>query len=341
MTDAPLRPLAWLAQGSAGAEAAGAEAAGAEAAGADADGAAAWGPERGRWGPPEQLGIPLDDRGLLLADGLFETVLVEGGQPQLLAEHLQRWRRSAALLGMAPPPALAAVRALAAAAVERSGIGTGALRLNWSRGDGGWGSGGRGIDLPAGPGAAAAPGRFWLQLTPCRPCFEPLAVIVSPSERRCATSVLSRCKTFAYGPAIQARRQARAAGVDDALLESTAGGLCCGTTANLLLQLEGRWLTPALASGCLPGVMRGRALALGLVEESPQPLGLDVVQGGEVQRGEVGGGEVQAAWLLNSLGCRPIHTINGYSLTRASGSPADLGASQAAERFWRRLLQSP
>jgi branched-subunit amino acid aminotransferase/4-amino-4-deoxychorismate lyase len=85
--------------------------------------------------------VPLDDRGLTLADGVFETVLVRQGQPRLLAEHLERWQRGAALLGLPPPPPLAAVQNLAASAVERSGIQAGALRLNWSRGSGGRGSG--------------------------------------------------------------------------------------------------------------------------------------------------------------------------------------------------------
>lgn len=61
-------------------------------------------PQRGQWGRPDQLSLPLDDRGLTLADGLFETVLLEQGQPRLLDAHLERWHRSAALLGMEPPP---------------------------------------------------------------------------------------------------------------------------------------------------------------------------------------------------------------------------------------------
>jgi 4-amino-4-deoxychorismate lyase len=78
---------------------------------------------------------------------------------------------------------------------------------------------------------------------------------------------------------------------------------------------QGRWLTPPLASGCLPGVMRGRALALGLAAEArleadPQP---------------------DDRWLLiNSLGCRPLRSLNGSAL-------ADLSSSEA-EAFWRRLL---
>ena len=315
MTAATPPALAWLADGE-GAD---------NAAAGRTSGAAAWSPEQGRWGSPQQLGIPLDDRGLLLADGLFETVLVEGGRPRLLAEHLERWQRSAALLGMAAPPGLAAVEALAAAAVERSGIATGALRLNWSRG-----GAGRGIALPPLTADGRAPsGRFWLQLTAATPCFRPVAVIVSPSERRCATSVLSRCKTFAYGPSIQARRQAEAAGADDALLASTAGGLCCGTTANLLLRSGGQWLTPALSSGCLPGVMRRRALELGLAAETAQPVGAEALHQGVIT----------AAWLLNSLGCRPIHSLNGQPLgCMAAGDEGRDAAARAAERFWRRLL---
>ena len=43
----------------------------------------------GQWGTAASLQLPLDDRALLLADGLFETVLIRNGGPQLLQEHLQ------------------------------------------------------------------------------------------------------------------------------------------------------------------------------------------------------------------------------------------------------------
>jgi branched-subunit amino acid aminotransferase/4-amino-4-deoxychorismate lyase len=266
--------------------------------------------DAGRWGAPGELSLPLDDRGLLLADGLFETLLVERGEPQLLELHQARWQEGAALLGMPPPPALEVVQELAAEAVARSGIRNGALRLNWSRG-----SGGRGLELPP----AGQPGRCWLQLTACAPLFTPVAVIVSPTERRCATSLLSRVKSFAYGPSIMARLQARAAGVDDALLESTAGGLCCGTVANLLVRIDGSWWTPPLSSGCLPGVMRQRALEQGLALEAPLPSERLC---GEGARGP--------ALLINSLGCRPIQ--------RCEAQPLQVLEPVEAERFWRALL---
>ncbi len=266
-------------------------------------------PQRGRWGAPAELSVPLDDRGLLLADGVFETLLLQQGQLWLLSEHLERWRQGARLLGLPEPPAAETVQSLAAEAVRRSGISEGALRLNWCRG-----LGGRGLD-PAPPGATA--GRFWLQLTASRPRFEPVRVIISRWEQRNPASRLSRCKSFAYTAQLLARREAIEAGADDALMLAPSGELSCGAAANLLVLRAGVWLTPPLNSGCLPGVMRGRALALGLAREATlQPQDL------------LGGG---GAVLINSLGCRPLSRCGVQKLRALEAA--------AAERLWRGLLE--
>lgn len=278
----------------------------------------------GRWGHPDALALPLSDRGLLLADGIFETVLVQRGRHRLLAEHLARWHAAAALLGMEPPPDGQQVGRLVSEAILRSGITTGALRLNWSRGSPTAASS-RGIAIPE-----HCRHRFWLQLTPAAPSFAPLTALVSATERRDPLSLLNRCKTFAYGSAIQARRLAAAAGADDALLISTGGELCCGTTANLLLRRGDHWVTPPLASGCLPGVMRARALVLGLAEEAVvHPADLPTCSG---------------ALLLNSLGCRPIHQLLSPAgdQTLAWPQQGEAGWASAlareAARLWQRLL---
>jgi branched-subunit amino acid aminotransferase/4-amino-4-deoxychorismate lyase len=266
---------------------------------------------QGQWGDPGELALPLADRGLLLADGLFETVLLEEGRLQLLEEHLERWHSSAELLAMAPPPDQTLILPLVAEAIARSGIRTGALRLNWSRG-----CGGRGLDLPA-PAQAAPAHRFWLQLTATAPQFEAVTTWISRQERRNAASRLSRCKSFAYTAQVQARREAHAAGAHDALLLSSHGELCCGSAANLLVRHQGRWTTPPLASGCLPGVMRGRALRLGRADEGPlEPSDLETCEG---------------ALLINSLGCRPIHRCDGTALAKVP--------SGQAEQLWRELLK--
>lgn len=276
--------------------------------------------EPGRWGPPDALVLPLAERGLLLADGLFETLLVEAGRAWLLDAHLERWQAGADRLGLAPPPPRQRLEPLIRAAIARSGIGgiagsgiaagAGALRLNWSRG-----SGGRGLEPPEAAEPGAGP-RFWLQLAPWTPRFSPVHTLISRHERRNPHSLLAGCKSFAYTAQVAARREARQAGADDALMLSVQGTLSCGSAANLLLRRRGRWWTPSLASGCLPGVMRRRALELALVAEAelaPQDLLA-----------------AEAALLINSLGCRPIASVGGRALP-----PLD---AAAAEAFWRRLL---
>ena len=260
----------------------------------------------GQWGTAASLSLPLDDRALMLADGLFETVLIRNGEPQLLQEHLQRWSESAALLGMDPPPQWNALEPLIGDAIQRSQLSEaeGALRLNWSRGS----SAQRGIGLPA-----SGHHRFWLTLQACAPTFSPVSTITSRHERRNASSRLSRCKTFAYGQSIQARREAQGQGADDALLLNTAGALCCGTAANLLVRRRGQWLTPTLSSGCLPGVMRGRALTRGLAVETELEAEFDA--------------DDQAV-LINSLSCRPIASHNGKPMA----------ATTAATELWTSLL---
>ena len=265
----------------------------------------------GRWGTAAELSLPLDDRGLQLADGLFETVLIRAGQPCLLDEHLVRWCEASKLLGLDPPPDHDQLMPLIQEAVHRAlpDQECGALRLNWSRGS----SPQRGIAPPL-PGRH----RFWLTLQPWQPNFKPISATISRLERRNCESVLSRCKTFAYGQAVQARREATQQGCDDALLLNTRGELCCSTTANLLLkrgdEMEGHWLTPPLSSGCLPGVMRARALQLGLAVEA--------------ELGESLGPDDQLL-LINSLSCRGVLSLDHQPLRTQA---------QAGESLWRILL---
>lgn len=263
-------------------------------------GAIAW--VEGQWGAPGALRLPLDDRGLSLGDGVFETLLLRDGTPRALDEHLLRWQAGARLLQLPPPPDAEQLRPLVAEAVERSGLRAGALRLNWSAG-----GGGRGLNRPIPCG-----GRFWFSLHQHNPGHQPLRVVVSRQLRRQAGDPLGACKTLAYTQSVLARLEARQHGADDALLRSSDGSLCCGSSANLLLaDPTGGWLTPPLASGCLPGIMRSRCLALGLAREAALPSELP--------------GD-RPALLLNSLDCRPLQ--------------AD-GSDGARELFERLLAAGP
>ena len=106
----------------------------------------------GQWGTPGSLALPLNDRGLQLADGLFETLLLRRGTPVVLEEHLQRWRAGAELLGLGTPPDHSQLQPLLTEAIQRSGTAgvDAVLRLNWSRG-----GAERGIDPLQSPQARA------------------------------------------------------------------------------------------------------------------------------------------------------------------------------------------
>jgi para-aminobenzoate synthetase/4-amino-4-deoxychorismate lyase len=58
------------------------------------------------------------------------------------------------------------------------------------------------------------------------------------------------------------------AGCFDTLLRNAQGELTEFTIGNLAVQLDGRWLTPPLSAGLLPGVMRGTLLAQGQLSEA-------------------------------------------------------------------------
>jgi para-aminobenzoate synthetase/4-amino-4-deoxychorismate lyase len=63
------------------------------------------------------------------------------------------------------------------------------------------------------------------------------------------------------------RRFARRGDADDAILVNERGELTETTRATLALLLDGKWCTPALDCGCLPGVERARLLEVGRLRE--------------------------------------------------------------------------
>jgi len=69
--------------------------------------------------PDDEARISIFDHGLVVGDGVFETIKVADGEPFALTRHLARLARSAAGLGM-PPPDLDQIRAGALAVIDAS-----------------------------------------------------------------------------------------------------------------------------------------------------------------------------------------------------------------------------
>jgi para-aminobenzoate synthetase/4-amino-4-deoxychorismate lyase len=84
-----------------------------------------------------------------------------------------------------------------------------------------------------------------------------------------APSPLSGHKTTLRARYDAGVRAAEAAGAFDTLFFTPDGRLIEGGRSNVFVQLDGRWWTPPLADGALPGVMRAVLMEeLGAAERS-------------------------------------------------------------------------
>jgi para-aminobenzoate synthetase/4-amino-4-deoxychorismate lyase len=80
------------------------------------------------------------------------------------------------------------------------------------------------------------------------------------AHRLPAFDPLAAHKTTRRGHYDAGVRAAEAAGAFDSLYFTVDGRLAEGARSNVFVQIDGRWWTPPVADGALPGVMRGLLL---------------------------------------------------------------------------------
>jgi branched-chain amino acid aminotransferase len=229
------------------------------------------------------------DRGLLLGDGLFETLRVAEGRPRHTARHLARIQAGARLLRLDLPEEDELHQALAAL-IAAQGLTQGVLRLTVTRGPGP-----RGL-LPPQPQRPTV----LVTAAPLPPPASPVDVIIARSMTRDAHSPLSRVKSLNYLPSILARLEAEERGAADALLLNQAGLLAESSAATIFLHRNGAWLTPRLEDGALPGIRRAVLLEAGLVREAELPVAWLR--------------ETEALCLGNALSLRPVRSVDGHNI---------------------------
>lgn len=236
--------------------------------------------------------IPLDDRGLLLGDGLFETLLALDGAIPLIEAHLDRMAAGCLVLGL-PSPDRDAARGLCLVAAPAKG--RAAVRLTLTAG-----SGGRGLDRPD-----PVTTRLMATAALSAPIQTP-ATLAVVQTRRNEGSPASRLKTLSYLDNVLARAEARAAGADEAVMLNNAGQVACAAAANLFWIERQRLVTPALECGVLAGITRARVLDL-----APS-MGFNVEA---VVADPARLTAADAVFLTNSLiGVRPVSVFNGRAL---------------------------
>jgi para-aminobenzoate synthetase/4-amino-4-deoxychorismate lyase len=94
-------------------------------------------------------------------------------------------------------------------------------------------------------------------------------------------AIFLRHKTTRRARYDAAWRAAEARGAFDVLFRNAAGELTEGGRSSLFVKLNGRWYTPPLAAGLLPGVMRQALLADPAWAATEKSLTLDDLRAAE------------------------------------------------------------
>src|SRR5690606_19099804 len=202
----------------------------------------------GRLVDPEQASGSVYDHGLMVGDGVFETVKGVNGEPVALTRHLDRLRVSAQRMDLPEPDVEAiadGVRACLAAAPRWP---LGRIRITYTSGPGPLGSdrGGQGCTS--------------IVIVGEQKPFPPTADVTVVPWPRNERGVLSGVKSTSYGDNARALAYAKARGGGEAIFGNLAGNLCEGTGSNIFIVRDGRLVTPTLSSGCLAGVTRALVL---------------------------------------------------------------------------------
>lgn len=207
----------------------------------------------------EDAALPITDHGLTVGDGCFETTPIVRGTPFAMRRHLARLRHSLDGLGIdlaVPDQALREACQTVADANPTASI----IRLTVTAGPGPLGS--RRGDGQPNVIVGAAPSRGW----------DPTTSVVTVPWTRNERGVLAGIKSTSYAENVVALAYAQERGASEAIFANTIGQLCEGTGTNIVVEHEGRLVTPTLASGCLAGVTRSLVIETSGVDEVDVPL---------------------------------------------------------------------
>ncbi len=188
------------------------------------------------------------DRGSILGLGLFETILAVDGIPVFADRHLARLRQGCERLGW--PVEILHFQQIAAELLVKNQLTHGRARIRLAV------TAGSGLLHDLAPGGDRL---IWITALPAFAPPESLSACISPWPRN-EHSPLAGLKCASYAENLIALDHARRLGFDEMIFLNTAGHLCEAATANLFLVKNGSLCTPALDSGCLPGICRERVI---------------------------------------------------------------------------------
>lgn len=211
--------------------------------------------------------------GWLLGDGIFETLKSTNGKIWALSRHLDRAYKSGAIMGFALPNRSEVEAGTQKLLEVTREIEHGRIRITFlSNGD-------------------------WVATHKVFAASNNKLSVVDYQYPKNENSVLAGIKTLSYGENAYALRVANGAGADDVIFRNLAGNVAESAVANVLWESDGKFFTPPLSSGCLPGITRALLIEnFGVAELDITPADLQ---------------SCGASYLLSSVkGIRPINRYN-------------------------------
>ena len=248
---------------------------------------------KNQWLDIADIFISANDRSLKFGDGIFETILIKKNKAILLDEHITRLKNSSRILNIELNINTLNLKRLINEGIKKLSLENdqfGSIRINYSRGL----NKGRSIRINKTIEDNII-NNLWLEFYRIQPNFSPISTYISKTEKINQYSLSNQCKTFSYNQSIQALIEANQKSFDDCLMLNTSNELCCGSTFNLFLKRNNKWITPRKESGCLKGIMVNKALKLKIIEEA---LILPKFQNDDI------------LIAINSLSCRQISKVN-------------------------------
>ncbi|MDR8412277.1 aminotransferase class IV [Nonomuraea sp. 3-1Str] len=209
---------------------------------------------------PQRATVSVFDHGLMVGDGVFETVKIVHGRAFALTRHLDRLRLSAQRMDLPEPDVEAIAEGIGKCLAAAPAWALGRIRITYTSGPG---------PLGSDRGDQGTTSVVIVDEQKPFPVTANVTVVPWPRNERGA---LAGVKSTSYGDNAKALAYAKARGGGEAIFGNLAGDLCEGTGSNIFIVRDGRLLTPTLQSGCLAGVTRALTLQWCGGEEADVPL---------------------------------------------------------------------